>query len=103
MQREKTSDIITFEIFEEGDLLYETRDDAKSDDESSEKRNDDSIITPLISEEETYVFDSGDESDDKPMSKEMLEDIHERSQYHTNVNSREARYKICDHIKKRQT
>ena len=47
-------------------------------------------------------MDSGDESDDEPMSMEMLEDIRDRSQSHPYVNSREARYKIRDHIKQGQ-
>ena len=46
------------------------------------------------------MMDFGNESDDEPMSTEMLEDIHHGSQSHTNVNSREARYKILDSIKK---
>ena len=32
----------------------------------------------------------------------MLENISDRSQYHLNVNQREACYKICDRIRKRQ-
>ena len=36
---------------------------------------------------------SGDDSDDEPMFTEMLEDISDGSQYHPNVNRREARYK----------
>ena len=48
------------------------------------------------------VMDSGDESDDKPMSTEMLEDICDGSQSHPNVNRTEARYKICERIKQRQ-
>ena len=47
-------------------------------------------------------MDSGDESDDDPMSTEMLEYIRDRSQSHPNVNKREARYKIRDRIKQRQ-
>ena len=47
-------------------------------------------------------MDSGDESDDEPMSTEMLEDIHDGSQYHPNVNRIETYYKIRDCIKKRQ-
>ena len=47
-------------------------------------------------------MDSGDESDDKPMSTEMLEDICDGSQSHPNVNRTEARYKIRNHIKQRQ-
>ena len=38
------------------------------------------------------VMDSVDESDDEPISTEMLEDIRDRSQSYPNVNSRDARY-----------
>ena len=41
-------------------------------------------------------MDSGDESDDEPMSTEMLEDIRDGSQYHPNANRIEARYKTLD-------
>ena len=37
------------------------------------------------------------------MSKEMLENIRDGSQSYTSVNRREAHYKICDHIKQRQS
>ena len=37
------------------------------------------------------------------MSTEMLEDILDRSKSHTNINWREARYKIRDRIRKRQS
>ena len=59
-------------------------------------------MPPLISVEETNALDSGDESDDEPMSMEMLEDICERSQSHLNVNRIKARYKIYDIIKQIQ-
>ena len=36
------------------------------------------------------------------MSTSMLEDIHDRSQSHPNINRRDACYKIRDHIKHRQ-
>ena len=39
----------------------------------------DSIILPLLSEEDMDVMDSGDESDHDFISKEILEDIHDRS------------------------
>ena len=42
---------------------------------------------------------SGDESDAKPISTDMLEDIHDGSQSHPSINRREALYKIHDHIK----
>ena len=45
---------------------------------------------------------SGDNSDDKPMSTEMLEDICDVSQSHLSVNMREACYKIRDCIKRSQ-
>ena len=45
--RGKTCDIITLAQFEEGGLLSETRDNT----ESSNEYYDDSILTPLISEE----------------------------------------------------
>ena len=48
------------------------------------------------------AMDSGNESDDDPISTDMLEDIHDISQYHPNINKREARYIIRDSIKQRQ-
>ena len=44
----------------------------------------------------------GDESDDEPISTDMLEDIQDGSQSRTSVNRRDARYKIRDHIKRGQ-
>ena len=44
-------------------------------------------------------MDSGNESDDEHTSTEILEDIHDWSQSHPNVNKRETRYKIRDRIK----
>ena len=96
--KEQTGNIITFTQFEEENLVSETRNDA----ESGDKSNDKSIMRPLPSKEEIYAMDSGDESDNEPMSTEMLEDIRGGSQSHLKVNSREARYKIYDRIKKRQ-
>ena len=58
-------------------------------------------MPPLISVEETNALDSGDESDDEPMSTEMLEDIRDGSQYHPGLNRRDAHYKIHDCIKQR--
>ena len=48
-------------------------------------------------------MDYGDESDDEPMYTEMLEEIFDGSQSHPKVNRREARYKIRDLIKQRQS
>ena len=51
--KEKTGDVIIFAQFEEGGLLSETREDAESIDESYEN----SIMPPLISEEEMDTMD----------------------------------------------
>ena len=59
-------------------------------------------MPPLLSEEEMDAMDYGDESDHDLISTYMLENIHDGSQYHTNVNCREARDKIRDRNKKRQ-
>ena len=80
--KEQTGNITTFTQFEEGNLLSETRDNA----EIIDKSDDNSIMPPLLSEEEIYAMDHGDESDDEPMSTEILEDIHDGSQYSPNVN-----------------
>ena len=60
-------------------------------------------MPPLISEEEIYAMDSGDESDHNIISTEMLVDIRDGSQIHPNVNMREARYKLRDRIRQRQS
>ena len=59
-------------------------------------------MKPLLSKEEMDAMDSGDQSDDEPISTEILEDIRDGSQSHLNVNSRKSHYKIRDHIKQRQ-
>ena len=46
--REQTGDIITFEMFEEGGLLSETRNYT----ESGNKYDEDSTLAPLVSEKE---------------------------------------------------
>ena len=46
---------------------------------------------------------SDNNSDDEHMSVEMLEEIHDGSQSHPNLNRREAHYKICDRIEQRQS
>ena len=56
-----------------------------------------------MSEQDMDAMNSGDESDHDLISTEMLEDIRDGSQTHPNVNRREARYKICDRIRQRQS
>ena len=59
-------------------------------------------MPPLISEEQTDVMSSGDESDAEHMIKEMLKDICYGSQYCPSVNRIEAYYKKRDCILKSQ-
>ena len=56
----------------------------------------------MMIEQDMDAINSGDESDDDLISTEMLEDICDGSQTHTNVNKREAHYKICDRVSQRQ-
>ena len=42
-------------------------------------------MPPLLSKEEMVAVDSGDESDNEPMSTDILEDIRDGSKYHLNV------------------
>ena len=58
-----------FAQFDEGNLLSETCNDA----ESGDKSDDGSIMPPLLREEEMDAMDSGDESDDEPLSTKILE------------------------------
>ena len=97
--RGETGNIIMFAQFEERGLLYESHNDA----ESGDKSDDDSIMPPLLSKEDIDALDCGNESDDEPMSAEMLEYIRDGSQSHQNVNRIEARYKINDCIKQKQS
>ena len=56
-----------------------------------------------MSEQDMENINSGDESDHDLISTEMLEDICDGSQTHPSVNKGEARYKIRDRIKQRQS
>ena len=57
----------------------------------------------MMSEKDMDAMNSGDESDHDLISTEILEDIRDGSQTHPNVNRREARYKIRDNIRQRQS
>ena len=65
-------------------MLYETSNDAESGDES----DDDSIMPPLLSKEEMYAMDYGDESDDEHMYMETIECIRDGIQTCPSVNKR---------------
>ena len=55
-----------------------------------------------MSKQDTENINYGDESNHDLISTEMLEDICDGSQTHTNVNRREARSKTRDRIMQRQ-
>ena len=80
--KEKTDNIITFGHFEEGGFLSGTRNDM----ESGNEYDDDSTIPPLISEEKMGAMSSGDEYNSELMYMDVLEDIHDGSQYHPKIN-----------------
>ena len=94
--KEKTGNVITFAQFEEGNILTETRNDAESGHESDNE-------SIMISKQDIENINSGDESDHDLISTEMLHDIRDGSQTHLNINRREARYKIRDRIRQRQS
>ena len=94
--KEQTGDVITFAQFEEGNILNKSRNDAESGDESNNK-----LI--MMSKQDMEDINSSDGSDHDLISTEMLEDIHDGIQIHPNVNRREARYKIRDRIRQRQS
>ena len=94
--KEKTGSVITFAPFEEGNIWTETRNHAESGDESDNE-------SIMMIEHDMENINYGDESDHDLISTEMLEDICDVSQTHPNINRREARYKICDHIRQRQS
>ena len=57
----------------------------------------------MMSEQDMENLNSSDESDHDLISTEMLHDIQDGSQTHMNVNKREERYKIRDHVRQRQS
>ena len=54
-------------------------------------------------EQDTEDINYGDESDHDLISTEMLEYIRDGNQTHPKINRREARYKIRDRIRQRQS
>ena len=55
----------------------------------------------MMREQDMDAINSGDESNHDLIFTEMLEDIHDGSKTHPNVNRREARYKRRDCIRQR--
>ena len=57
----------------------------------------------MMSEQDMENLDSNEKSYHNLISTEMLHDSRDVSQTHPNVNIREARYKICYHVRQRQS
>ena len=56
-----------------------------------------------MSKKDMENLDSSDESDHDLISTKTLHDIRDRSQTRPNINKREARYKIRDRVRQRQS
>ena len=57
----------------------------------------------MMSKQDMDAINPGDESDHDLISTEMLEDIRDGSQTHPIVNKREARYKIRDPVRQKES
>ena len=57
----------------------------------------------MMSKQDMENLDSDEKSDHDLISTEMLEDIRDGSQTHPNVNKREARYKIRDRVRQKES
>ena len=94
--KEQTGDVITFAQFEEGNLLTENRNDTESGDESDNE-------SFMMNEQDMENLDEKEKFDDDLISTETLHDICDRNQTHPNIDKREARRTIRDHIKQRKS
>ena len=83
-------------LYSVSNILTETRNNEESGDESDNE-------SIMMSEQDMKNINSGDESDHDLISTEMLEDICDGSQTHPTVNKREARYEICDRIRRKES
>ena len=79
--KEQTGDVITFAQCEDKNILTETRNHAESGDEFDNE-------SIMMSKQEMENLDSSDDSYHDLISTEMLQDIRDGSQTHTNVNKR---------------
>ena len=77
-------------------MLTETNNDAEISDESDNE-------SIMMSKQDIGNLNSSDESDHDIIPTDMLHDICDGSQTHPNVIKREARYKIGDRVRQRQS
>ena len=94
--KEQTGGVIKFAQFEEGNLLTETRNDTESGDESDRE-------SIMMSEQDMENIDEKEKSDDDHNRTETLQEICDGNQTHPNIDRREARLKMRDHIKKKKS
>ena len=57
----------------------------------------------MMNKQDMENLDSNENSDHDLISTEILEDIRDGSQTHPTVNKREARYEICDRIRRKKS
>ena len=57
----------------------------------------------MMNEQDMENLNENEKSDHDLITTEIIEDIHDGNQTHLTVNKREARCKICDCIKQRQS
>ena len=94
--KEQTGDVITFAQFEEGNLLNETRNDTESDDASDSE-------SIMMSERDMENLGETEKFDEGLISTQLLQDIFDGNQTHPEINKREARMAIRDHIKQNKS
>ena len=93
--KEQTGYVITDAQFAEGNILTEIHNDAESGDESDSE-------SIMMSEQDMENIDEKEKFNDDHISTEMLHDIRDGNQTHPNIDKRETRLKIRDHIKQKK-
>ena len=94
--KEQTGDVITFEQFEEGNLISETHNDTESGDESDSE-------SIMMSKKDMENLDEPEKINDDLISTEALHDIRDGNQTHPKIDKREARLAISDRIKQKKS
>ena len=83
-----------FALFEEGNLLTETRNDTEIGDESDSE-------SIMMSKQDKENLDEKEKFNSDLISTETLHGIRDGSQNHPNIDKMEARLKIRDQIKQK--
>ena len=94
--KEQTGNVITFAQFEEENLISETCNDTKSDNQYDRK-------SIMMSKKDMENLDEKEKFDDDLISTKTLHDIRDGNQTHPNIDKREARLEICDRINQKKS